>query len=457
MLPAELIASLQGVPGFDGNAFLQVHEGSIPPVSIRKNGHKWSSQKHSLFDLFRQVPWASSGFYLHERPVFTLDPWLHAGAYYVQEASSMFLEIALKKVTAGGQPLMALDLCAAPGGKSTHLLGLLPSGSVLVSNEVIKTRVSILLENIIKWGSAHSMVTQNDPADFGRLGPVFDLLVVDAPCSGSGLFRRDADAIKEWSAQAVELCAQRQQRILADALPSLKEGGYLVYSTCSYSPREDEDILRWLTSEYGMEGIDLEWPDGKHGVVLTAAGKVPAYRFFPDKVKGEGFFLALLKKSEIPGGLADSGVKKAIKQKDTPIPAPLKDWLKDADQYLYYQHQESCYAMPPEVYRLFHQLKHVLNIRKAGVKMAEQVHQAYNPVHDFALFEGIEKKEFTCLNTGLQEALTFLRKDDLRLSDQVKKGWVLVMYEDLPIGWVKNLGIRSNNYYPKDWRIKMKG
>src|SRR5436190_11131836 len=294
-LPASLINSVRHLPGFHLEEFIRVHEtnqqvtsirvnrrkvntefatgnsesSSNPPVgscgqsaftslrrtqsAIRKRGPADNPPSHRfgghnpqsaipesaiLKSAMSRVPWSSSGFYLNERPIFTLDPMFHAGAYYVQEASSMFLEQALKQTVDLSQPVKVLDLCAAPGGKSTLIQSLITTESLLVSNEVIKTRVNILSENITKWGAANVIVTNNDPRDFQRLPGYFDVIVIDAPCSGSGLFRKDPAAISEWSRDNVILCSQRQQRILADIMPALKPGGILIYSTCSYSQEE---------------------------------------------------------------------------------------------------------------------------------------------------------------------------------------------------------------------------
>jgi 16S rRNA C967 or C1407 C5-methylase (RsmB/RsmF family) len=275
-LPSSLLRSLEQVKGFNQTAFEEVHTSGEQVVSVRMNPLKlsivngeWSIgngqlaigdqqnistsldvlQQHPSTPL-RAVPWSSSGYYLSQRPSFTLDPLLHAGAYYVQEASSMFLEQALKQSIDLAQPLLVLDLCAAPGGKSTLLQSIISNESLLVSNEVIQTRVNILKENIIKWGAGNVVVTNNDPSAFSKLHGLFDVLVIDAPCSGSGLFRRDAEAINEWSEDNVQLCSQRQQRILADAWHCLKEDGVLIYSTCSYSAEEDEEILDWIEERF---------------------------------------------------------------------------------------------------------------------------------------------------------------------------------------------------------------
>jgi 16S rRNA C967 or C1407 C5-methylase (RsmB/RsmF family)/NOL1/NOP2/fmu family ribosome biogenesis protein len=455
LLPSPLISSLANVSGFDEASFTEAHAQAAPPISIRLNPAKWNKVK-SQFLLTDKVSWSQTGYYLPKRPVFTLDPLLHAGAYYVQEASSMFLEQAIQKILSERDIRYALDLCAAPGGKSTHLLGLLPDSSVLVSNEVISNRVFILQENITKWGHANTIITQNDPESFGALGPLFDLMVVDAPCSGSGLFRRDAAAMEEWSPQAVELCSQRQQRILADALPCLQPGGYLLYATCSYSFVEDEAILDWLSANFELRGIALDWTDGKDGVVACQSPEagVPCYRFFPGKVRGEGFFMALLQKKGEPVPVFSTKQQKNRKVPD-PIPNLLLPWILQEFQPVFYRHKENGYLMPEAVYKLFGELGPRLNIRKAGVKIAEEAHGKYNPVHDFAVSHYINPAHFSVLPLPTPEAIAFLRKEDIALPADTPKGWILVSSHGLPLGWLKNLGNRSNNYYPKEWRIRM--
>lgn len=304
-LPEEFLGSLEGITGFDRDAFINVHEQSEAPTSFRINPSKLATGNgqsavdkseaedfHSPFTIdHSQIPWCSTGFYLSLRPSFTFDPLFHAGLYYVQEASSMFLEQPFKQLLDLSQPLKVLDLCAAPGGKSTHVQSLISQESLLVSNEVIKQRSYVLSDNIIKWGCRNVFVTANDPKAFQKLPGYFDVMVVDAPCSGSGLFRKDKEAIEEWSLNNVQLCSQRQQRILADALPALKKDGLLIYSTCSYSVEEDERIMDWLITEMEMENVELQtenWPD----IVQTSSPVTNSigYRFYPDKIKGEGFF-----------------------------------------------------------------------------------------------------------------------------------------------------------------------
>ncbi len=296
------MASLEGIEGFDAGAFEQVHAGGKQVVSIRLNPMKLLPAPvdglNSRGSTGRKIPWSSFGYYLDERPSFTFDPLFHAGQYYVQEASSMFLEQVLRQTTDLSRPLKVLDLCAAPGGKSTLIQSLISAESLLVSNEVIRARAAILEENMVKWGGANVVITQNDPRDFQRMENYFDVLVVDAPCSGSGLFRREPEAIGEWSLDNVRLCSQRQQRILADCWPALKQGGLLIYSTCSYSRQEDEDILDWLIPAFGAESLPLalknEW-----NIVETVSKKGGyGYRFYPDKLEGEGLFIAAIRKND---------------------------------------------------------------------------------------------------------------------------------------------------------------
>src|SRR5215203_3380652 len=301
VIPQELFKSLENVPGFNQKAFEEVHASGEQITSIRINPLKWSKPDdkrlagenihHSPFTIHSQVPWSSYGYYLSQRPSFTFDPLFHSGCYYVQEASSMFLEQALKQSEDLSKTLRVLDLCAAPGGKSTHIQSLISAESLLVSNEVIRNRTGILKQNIIKWGCENVVVTNNDPQHFSKLEGFFDVIIIDAPCSGSGLFRKDAEAIDEWSEENVWLCCGRQKRIIADSIACLKKDGILIYSTCSYSKEEDEDIADWLVKEWDMENIKLTIKEN-WGIVESQSEKSKSvgYRFFPDKLKGEGFY-----------------------------------------------------------------------------------------------------------------------------------------------------------------------
>ena len=259
------------------------------PVSIRPNRTKCQLPVEG-----EPIPWASSGMYLKNRPTFTFDPMFHAGCYYVQEASSMFVERVLREYV--HEPVVMLDLCAAPGGKSTLCRSTLPEGSLLVANEVMRNRSQILAENLIKWGHPEVVVTNNDPADFTELTHLFDVILTDVPCSGEGMFRKDPVAVDEWSLENVDICWQRQRRILTDIWPSLKPGGLLIYSTCTFNREEDEDNVAWTAKELGAEILPVSIDDSWGITGNLVGGDFPVYRFLPHKTKGEGFFLAVLRK-----------------------------------------------------------------------------------------------------------------------------------------------------------------
>lgn len=458
-LPDKLLQSLQTAQGFNEDTFRQTHELNIPVTSIRLNAFKLTDISQLNFSSnASKVLWSSNGYYLSERPLFTIDPFFHAGAYYVQEASSMFLELALKQSVDVSNPLQVLDVCAAPGGKSTLLQSVLSKESVLISNEVIKSRVAVLAENITKCGAANVIVTNNDPEDFQRLPNFFDVVVVDAPCSGSGLFRKDVLAVNEWSQANVELCSQRQKRILDTVMPSIKNGGVLIYSTCSYSVNENEFIADWIMENYSFETIQLnietDW-----GIVETVSNEKKAYgyRFYPDKVKGEGFFMAVFKKQDKVTVDYKDEVKPLSKEKKSPITATasaiatIKPYLNSIDDFFFIKQNEELIAMPLHLKNLLAIIQSNLYIKKAGVKIGTIIRNTLIPSHELALSTIINKNILNA-EIDLNTALQYLRKLELCLSPTVQ-GWQLVTYNKLPLGWIKVIGNRINNYYPSAWRI----
>lgn len=457
-LPASLMTSLSKINSFDRDAFVQVHESGEQVVSVRINPLKQHIStsldvlhEHPSTSL-RAVPWSSAGYYLSERPSFTLDPLLHAGAYYVQEASSMFLEQAMKQSVDLLQPLLVLDLCAAPGGKSTLLQSIISNESLLVSNEVIQTRVNILKENIIKWGAGNVVVTNNDPNAFSRLHGLFDVVVIDAPCSGSGLFRRDAEAINEWSEANVLLCSQRQQRILTDAWDCLKEDGVLIYSTCSYSSEEDEEILDWAMSKFKIEGLRFQADDSWNIDEIETAGGGYGYRFWPYKVKGEGFFIAAFRKKEEPGELR-------IRVKTTQLASKQEvaiaaNWVKNTNGLTFIKQGQNIAAVPAQWNQAIQYLMQELKVRYAGVELGTIAKNDLLPEHALAL-STIIGHSVVKVELSKEQALEYLRKNEITV-ECAHKGWALATYKGHPLGWMKLLGNRINNYYPKEWRILMR-
>lgn len=446
-LPSEFITRTQSLPGVDFpqlEAALQAES----PVSIRINRGKGTELIET-----EGVAWCETGYYLPERLSFTFDPLFHAGAYYVQEASSMFLEQAIK--THVHAPVCCLDLCAAPGGKSTHLISLLPEGSLLVSNEVIRTRSHILAENTVKWGNPNVIVTNNDPEDIGRLTHLFDVIVTDVPCSGEGMFRKDPESIQEWSEVNVKLCASRQRRILHDVWDALKPGGLLIYSTCTYNTEENEENINFIVQELGAEALFIPTQDEWQ---ITGALKHnhPVYRFFPHRTKGEGFFLAALRKADAPVETIRSHAKnKKEKGKPVPlIPSVVKEWLNAPSSFEFEMQGSYIQAIPTlhlPVYRL---IADSLKIVSAGIRLCEIKGKDLIPEHHLALSTALNKEAFLTTSLNWDDAIRYLRKEALFLPDDTPKGYVLVTYNTFPLGFVKQLGNRANNLYPQEWRIR---
>lgn len=455
-LPPALLKSLEDVQGFNKEAFEKVHLSGEQVTSIRFNPSKLPASPEALtthhLPLTTSVPWSSHGYYLAARPSFTFDPLLHAGVYYVQEASSMFVEQALRQTADLSQPLRVLDLCAAPGGKSTLLQSLISKESLLVSNDVIKSRAAILEENMIKWGAANVVVTNNDPAHFARLRNYFDVIMIDAPCSGSGLFRRDPEAIQEWSENNVALCSQRQQRIIADVWPALKEQGIVIYATCSYSAAEDEAILDWAGTQMQAESLRLSIHKEWNIVEVQSPGKgFYGYRFYPDKIKGEGLFIAALQKKD--GALFDSvapgkGGTARLTKSEEAIAAP---WLNPDEALVMFKQMEDVIALPASLQKEIPVLQSALYIKKAGVTVGKFAGKDLIPHHQLAL-STIGSKDLLQIVLNRRQAVQYLRKEDMQLETS-QKGWALVTCEGHNLGWVKLLPNRCNNYYPKEWRI----
>ena len=452
-VPDELLQSLQDVEGFDEKSFIDVHNNRRQVVSIRINPKKITSPPYPDAE---KIPWSSTGYYLPQRPSFTLDPFFHAGAYYVQEASGMFIEQCIQQTSDLSSSLKILDLCAAPGGKSTLIQSLISRDSLLVSNEVIKTRVGVLIENISKWGDENIIVTNNDPRDFSRLENYFDVMVVDAPCSGSGLFRRDPGAIDEWSTDAVETCCMRQQRILSDAYGCLKQHGILIYSTCSYSPEENEDISDWLVLNHGLSSLKIS-TDARWNIIETKSKERQAfgYRFFPDKLRGEGFYVACFRKNDgEPAQL--SKVKKSKGVKVTAAErAIILPWIKENVRVNFYRNGDEVYAFPSSMEEDLLAIHANLYIKKAGVPVGKLVRDELLPAHELSL-SGLLNDKLLTISLKKDEALQYLRKEEVTIKEDYK-GWALVKYERQNLGWIKMLANRVNNYYPKEWRILKSG
>ncbi|WP_428327302.1 methyltransferase RsmF C-terminal domain-like protein [Mucilaginibacter sp.] len=446
--PPNFLESLAGEPGFEAENFINAHQNIASPTSIRLNPFKTPVLKTD-----GQVPWCAQGYYLDIRPSFTFDPLFHAGCYYVQEASSMFIDHILKTIRQNkDEPIKVLDLCAAPGGKSTLINSAIGNDDLLISNEIIKTRVPVLCDNLNRWGSTNIVVSNNDPRDFSRLEGFFDTILVDAPCSGSGMFRKDAAAMNEWSDNNVNLCHQRQERILADIYPALKEDGHLIYSTCSYSHQENEDILDWLCHEFDMESIripiDKDWE-----IVETQSPEQKAwgYRFYPGMVKGEGLFAACLKKKdqtpELPSFRTKGHQKLALQEIEL-----IKQYIINADEHYFFKVNDDWLAINRGHKESIDTLQRHLYIKKSGVRVGKLMGNDLIPDHELALSSLINKEMFLQTPLNRDQAIQYLRRDNMDLAVN-NKGWSLMTFEGFALGWAKLLPNRINNYFPKELRI----
>jgi 16S rRNA C967 or C1407 C5-methylase (RsmB/RsmF family)/NOL1/NOP2/fmu family ribosome biogenesis protein len=463
--PPQLVKKLGENPLFDAASFLEIHEVDTAVTSIRLNAFKkaptWLSNQEEI------VPWCAQGIYLANRPKFTLDPFFHAGCYYVQEASSMFLAHAIKELGFDKKPGVVVDLCAAPGGKSTLLQSYLHPESLLIANELIKSRVQILEENLTRWGHASTLIAHSDPSAFGKFEDWVDVLVVDAPCSGSGMFRKDQEAISEWSESAVKLCSERQQRILATSIDCLKPGGYLIYSTCSYSEEENEEMADWLLNTNDFESVELSIsPNWGISVSHSKKHHCPGYRFYPHLVKGEGFFLTVLKKKGEYSGdhpsVSTAGKNSKGKNGKNSTHDQVKisektyaNWVESTQSFHAFLVGEQVHLIP-EIHRSTLAIaQQNLYLKSAGLRVGK-LHKGEILIPDHALAMSIHlHPKVPRLSVDYKTALEFLRKNTFSIDEQanLQLGWNVVTYEGAALGWAKVMPGRINNYYPKESRI----
>ena len=428
-----------------------------PPASVRMNPRKGGLSPEGA----SPVPWCRDGFYLSARPAFTFDPLFHAGCYYVQEASSMILDQVLRQYVTS--PSIMLDLCAAPGGKSTLARTALPEGSLLVANEVMRGRSQVLAENMVKWGHPDVLVTQNDPADFTELGSLFDVILADVPCSGEGMFRKDETAVSEWSTDNVRLCWQRQRSILSAIWPCLKTGGILIYSTCTYNREENEDNVAWIAEELGAEVLPVETDDG-WGITGNLAGyDFPACRFLPHRTVGEGLFMAVLRKTSDDGEAETGGRKRNRQNKDKgkkggrnplKISREMENWLLNPERYALMVDGEEAVAFPGAFLDLYELFKSRLKVLHAGIILGEWKGKDWQPGHSLAMNVECNGTAFPQAELTYEQAVAYLRKEAVALFPDTPRGYVLVTYHGRPLGFVKNIGNRANNLYPQEWRIR---
>lgn len=412
-----------------------------PSLSIRAN----DKMQYAPSD--ERVAWCEQGFYLSERPLFTADPLFHCGVYYVQEASSMFLSEVVKQFFPTADRV--LDLCAAPGGKSTLLVQNLSENSLLVSNEIIHSRANILSENMIKWGNPNVAVTNNKPQDFAKLSGYFDAVVVDAPCSGEGMFRKDPQAIAEWSEQNVAMCAKRQREILSDVWDALKTDGILVYSTCTYNREENEENVSWICEKLGADVLKVDLK-GNMQITETDFG----YRFYPHKTRGEGFFISVMRKTQETVACKKS--KKDLKKETgrTKYNEKLPFSLKSKEKYVFLQEGNNVKAYLEDKKDDFVLLSNSLRVIHSATLLGEIKGRDFIPNTSIALSKNLDLNSVDRVGLDYKTAISFLKRENIFLENE-NRGYLLLSYKNQPLGWVKNLGNRCNNLYPQEWRIRM--
>lgn len=450
LFPEDFVRQMEATIGSSSTGLLLEALQKPSPVSIRYN-----DDSRRRFSDDGNVAWCASGRYLQPpRPAFTFDPLFHAGNYYVQEASSMFIEQAYRRIATEEQPRRVLDLCAAPGGKSTLWRSLLPEQTLLVANEPLRSRAVVLAENLQKWGHPDVVVTSAWPVAFQALPAYFDVIAADVPCSGEGMFRKDAGAVGEWSLQNVEQCAARQRDIIRDVWPALRPGGFLVYSTCTFNRMEDEDNVRFICRELGAEAVRIDVTD-EWGIDGDTAGTdLPVYHFFPHRARGEGFFLALLRKT---AGEPRQPLRKIRSDKQIAIPknASFRQWLQEPDAWTFMRSDDGRISAvhtwwKDEAWRLKQSVRTLL----CGVEVAEEKGRKTVPAHGLAMSRAAAADAFAQVGLDYAAALAYLRHESLVLEGGVPRGYVRVAYEGCPLGFVNQLGARANNLYPAPWRIR---
>lgn len=426
-----------------------------PETSLRVNRRK--SPNDILYPDMTPVPWCLSGSYLAERPSFTHNPLMHAGVFYVQDASSMVYESIVESLS-DGNPIYVCDLCAAPGGKTTAILNALPDGSVMLANEFTTSRANILKENLIKYGYPDVIVTNSDTARLAMLKNRFNIVAVDAPCSGEGMMRKEETARTQWSEGLIKKCAALQREILGNAVDMLAPGGFLIYSTCTFNTIEDEDNAAWITETFGLEPIDTGL-SGSNGIEAQVKGNIPCLRFIPGCIRGEGLFISVFRKPEgTEGSYRTSKLKKKGKTDskvkiDPRLMAAARSMIEG--DYEIINHEGHILALSPSTASLLESLPKGVKIMSAGIEIGEIKGKDLIPSHQLAMSTAISNS-FPKVELSLDEALLYLSKDTINLTGRSPLGYAMVTFQGFPLGFIKNLGNRANNLYPSEYRIRVK-
>ena len=423
---------------------------SVSPVAVRLNPAKCGDE--GVWSDGEVIEWSANGRKLKERPSFTLDTAFHAGAYYVQEAASQFIDYVISGEELQGKRV--LDMCAAPGGKSTIYSTAVGIDGLVVANEYVRTRANVLADNVRKWGMGNVLVTNNAPEHIAQFEGWFDLVAVDAPCSGEGMFRKEEVAREDWSEDAVKMCAARQLSIVREAWQSLKEGGLFIYSTCTFNADEDEGVLESFIDEMGevFEPSRKIEVDEKWGVVVGEVGAFQTFRFFPHKTDSEGLFVAVARKAESATQRTPKARKKVMQEVDKTSRKELSRWLQESDKYTYAMVADTIYAYRTEQFKAVQALSEGLTAIYSGVAMGQIFKGKLKPDWALSQYVALERKAVAVVELTEEDALNYLRKRDIAVGDMVD-GMNLVTHNGRALGFAKRVGMRCNNLYPNSLKI----
>lgn len=426
-----------------------------PETSVRIN--TWKCPAEPLYPAMTPVEWCASGYYLSERPSFTSNPLLHAGVFYVQDAASMVYETIMKSIS-DGTPIAVCDLCAAPGGKTTAILNAIPKGSVMLANEFTSSRAGVLKENLCKYGYPDVIVTNADTSRLSVLGEWFDVVAVDAPCSGEGMMRKDEAARSQWSEGLIRQCSRLQREILENAVAIVAPGGYLIYSTCTFNTSEDEDNAVWIANTFGLEPVDIGLA-GEYGIECEVKGQIPCLRFMPGFTQSEGLFVAVFRKPDDTSSsskllkMTKKGKKAGKDKLDSRLKAIAKSWV-DGD-FDIISHDGRLLALTPPTATLLDALPKGIRILSAGIEIGEIKGKDLIPSHSLAM-STVLADPFPRIELPLQDSLRYLSKEVITLPTDTPRGYVTTTYMGFPLGFMKNIGNRANNLYPSEWKIRIK-
>ena len=423
---------------------------SVSPVAVRLNPAKCGDE--GVWSDGEEIAWSKNGRKLKERPSFTLDTAFHAGAYYVQEAASQFIAhiVAVEEL----QGKRVLDMCSAPGGKTTIYSTAVGVDGLVVANEYVRSRANILADNVRKWGMGNVLVTNNAPEHIAQFEGWFDLVAVDAPCSGEGMFRKEEVAREDWSLEAVKMCAARQLSIVREAWQSLKAGGLFIYSTCTFNDEEDEGVLRTFIDEMGdvfepSQSIEV---DDAWGVVRGEVGAFQTFRFFPHKTDSEGLFVAVARKAEATTQRTPKARKKVMQEVDKVSRKELSRWLQEAENYTFAMVADTIYAYRTEQFKAVQALSEGLTAIYSGVAMGQIFKGKLKPDWALSQYVALNRAAVAVEELDEQRALDYLRKRDIAVGDMVE-GMNLVTHNGRALGFAKKVGARCNNLYPNSLKI----